>query len=65
LVPPARQPEEYEIAQDKQRRSRFDYKAAEAFADVIGSQSGEDLVRAIKHRSNDGIPEPSSHKTKV
>jgi hypothetical protein len=29
---------------------------------VIGGHSGKDLVRAIKHGSNDRIPKPGCHE---
>jgi len=61
LIPAVRYPEECKIDQDRQCRGRFDYKASEAFANVIGRHSGEDLMRAIKHSSNDRVPEPGSH----
>jgi hypothetical protein len=31
---------------------------------VIGCDPGEDLMRAVKHRSDNRIPEPSRHKVK-
>jgi hypothetical protein len=31
---------------------------------VIGCHPGEDLMRAIKHSSDDRIPEPSRHRVK-
>ena len=31
---------------------------------MIGCHAGEDLMRAIKHSSDDRIPEPSRHRVK-
>ena len=64
LIPSSRKPEDRQVDQDRQCRGCFDNKTAETFANAIGSKPGKDLVRAIKHSSDDCIPEPSRHRVK-
>jgi len=58
-------PENRHVDQDRQCRTRFDNETAKTFTDAIGGKTGKDLVRAVKYRSNDRVPKPSSHKTGV
>jgi len=64
LIPSSRKPEDRQVDQDRQCRASFDHKTAETFANAIGSKAGKDLMRAIKHSSDDRVPEPSRHRVK-
>jgi hypothetical protein len=64
LIPFSRKPEDRQVDEDRQCRASFDNKTAETFADTIGCKPGKDLVRAVKHSSDDRIPEPSRHRVK-
>jgi hypothetical protein len=65
LIPSSRTPEDRQIKQDRQCRAGFDNKTAETFANAIGSKTGKDLVRTVKHGSNDRVPKPGCHETGV
>jgi hypothetical protein len=65
LIPSSRTPEDRQVDQDRQCRAGFDNKTAETFTNAIGSKTGKDLVRAVKHGSNDRVPKPGCHKTGV
>jgi hypothetical protein len=64
LIPSSRKPEDRQVDQDRQCRASFDHKTSQPFANVIGSKTGKDLMRAIKHSSDDRVPEPSRHRVK-
>jgi hypothetical protein len=42
----------------------LDNETAEPLPNALGREPGKDLMRAIKHSSNDRIPEPSRHETR-
>ena len=65
LIPSSRRPEDRQVDQDRQCRAGFDNKTAETFTNAIRSKTGKDLVRAVKHGSNDRVPKPGCHKTGV
>jgi hypothetical protein len=65
LIPSSRKPEDRQIDQDRQCRAGFDNETAETFANAIGSKTGKDLVRTVKHGSNDRVPKPGCHETGV
>ena len=65
LIPSSRKPEDRQVDQDRQCRARFDNKTPETFTNAIGSKAGKDLVRAVKYGSNDRVPKPGCHKTRV
>ena len=65
LIPSSRKPEDRQVDQDRQCRAGFDNKTAETFANAIGSKTGKDLVHTVKHGSNDRVPKPGCHKTRV
>jgi len=64
LVPASAEPKDSEVKQDRQCGRRLDNESAQAFADAIRCELGKDLMRAVKHSSNDRIPKPSCHETK-
>jgi hypothetical protein len=65
LIPSSRKPEDRQVDQDRQCRAGFDNETAETFANAIGSKTGKDLVRTVKHGSNDRVPKPGCHETGV
>ena len=62
LTPSSPEPENGQIDENRQRGTRFHNKAADPFTDALCRKTSEDLVRAVKHRSNDRIPEPNCHE---
>ena len=65
LIQSSRKPEDRQVNQDRQCRAGFDNETAEAFANVIRSKTGKDLVRAVKYGSNDCVPKPRCHSKGV
>jgi hypothetical protein len=65
LIPSSRKPEDRQVDQDRQCRAGFDNETAKTFANAIGSKTGKDLVRTVKHGSNDRVPKPGCHETGV
>ena len=65
LIPSSRKPEDRQVDQDRQCRGGFDNETAETFTNAVGSKTGKDLVRVVKHGSNHRVPKPGCHKTGV
>lgn len=57
--------ENSEINQDREGGAGFDNETAESLTNMIRRYSGEDLMCAVKHSSNNRVPEPGRHGTKV
>ena len=61
LVPTSAEPKPDEINQNCQCGDTLNGKSAQAFADVIGSEAGENLMGAVKNSCDDCPPKPGCH----
>ena len=65
LIPPPAEPQNSEINQDREGGAGFDNETAESLTNMIRRYSGEDLMCAVKHSSNNRVSEPGRDGTKV
>ncbi len=64
LVPTAAKPKRGEIEQNCQGSDTLDDKSAQAVANMISSEPGENLMRAVEKSCNDCVPKPRCHIAK-
>ncbi len=62
LTPSSTEPKNRQVDQNRQCRAGFDNETAKTFTNAIGSETGKDLMCAVKHSGNDRIPEPGCHE---
>ena len=65
LSPSSRKPENRQIDHDRQCGAGFDNETTETLTNALGSETCENLMRAVKHSGDDRIPEPSCHETNL